>query len=63
MLSYSFVLIFNLIIFSVSALYGPKSDVLVADDKTFKDMVLKDDGIVIVEFFAPWFVPNSHTVL
>lgn len=36
------------------ALYGPKSDVISADDKNFKDEVLKANGIVIVEFYAPW---------
>jgi hypothetical protein len=39
------------------ALYGPKSDViLVNNDKNFKDEVLKFNGVVIVEFFAPWYV-------
>lgn len=37
-----------------SALYGPKSDVIQAGDKDFKDIVLKDKGIVFVEFYAPW---------
>jgi protein disulfide-isomerase A6 len=36
------------------ALYGPRSDVIQANDKTFKQEVLKFDGVVIVEFFAPW---------
>lgn len=38
----------------VSALYSPKSDVIQAGDKDFKDIVLKDKGIVFVEFYAPW---------
>ena len=36
------------------AMYGPKSDVINANDKNFKDEVLKAGGIVIVEFYAPW---------
>lgn len=36
------------------ALYGSKSDVISVDDKSFKDEVLKANGIVIVEFYAPW---------
>ncbi len=36
------------------ALYGPKSDVVVASDKDFTDIVLKSPGVTIVEFFAPW---------
>ena len=39
---------------SVSAIYGPNSDVINANDKNFKDEVLKANGIVIVEFYAPW---------
>jgi protein disulfide-isomerase A6 len=54
------------------ALYGPSSDVVSVNDKNFKNEVLKHDGIVIVEFFAPWcghcknLVPeyeNAATVL
>eukprot|EP00349_Pseudokeronopsis_sp_Brazil_P003227 CAMPEP_0202962658 /NCGR_PEP_ID=MMETSP1396-20130829/6760_1 /ASSEMBLY_ACC=CAM_ASM_000872 /TAXON_ID= /ORGANISM="Pseudokeronopsis sp., Strain Brazil" /LENGTH=446 /DNA_ID=CAMNT_0049683389 /DNA_START=41 /DNA_END=1381 /DNA_ORIENTATION=- len=36
------------------ALYGPKSAVIQAGDNDFKNIVLKDSGIVIVEFYAPW---------
>lgn len=43
-----------LLVTGVSALYGPKSDVINANDKNFKDEVLKAGGIVIVEFYAPW---------
>ena len=43
-----------LFVTSVIALYGPKSDVISANDKNFKEEVLKANGIVIVEFFAPW---------
>lgn len=39
---------------SVIAMYGPKSDVIDANDKNFKDIVLKAGGVVIVEFYAPW---------
>ena len=38
----------------VSAMYGPKSDVINANDKNFKEEVLNAKGIVIVEFYAPW---------
>lgn len=36
------------------ALYGPKSPVIQAGDDDFKNIVLKDSGIVMVEFYAPW---------
>lgn len=36
------------------AVYGPSSDVISATDKTFKKEVLQHNGIVIVEFYAPW---------
>lgn len=36
------------------ALYGPKSDVISATAESFNKEVLKDSGIVIVEFYAPW---------
>ena len=36
------------------AVYGPTSDVVSATDKTFKKEVLQHNGIVIVEFYAPW---------
>jgi protein disulfide-isomerase A6 len=39
---------------NVVALYGPNSDVVIANDKNFKDEVLKYPGIAVVEFFAPW---------
>jgi len=39
---------------SISALYSDKGDVIQATAKDFKDVVLKDKGIVIVEFYAPW---------
>eukprot|EP00596_Hydrurales_sp_CCMP1899_P005398 CAMPEP_0119038054 /NCGR_PEP_ID=MMETSP1177-20130426/6737_1 /TAXON_ID=2985 /ORGANISM="Ochromonas sp, Strain CCMP1899" /LENGTH=432 /DNA_ID=CAMNT_0007000125 /DNA_START=189 /DNA_END=1487 /DNA_ORIENTATION=- len=35
-------------------MYSPKGDVIVGNDKNFKEEVLKSSGIVIVEFFAPW---------
>lgn len=41
-------------IFGILALYGPKSDVVQVGASDFKSQVLKDDGIVIVEFYAPW---------
>lgn len=39
-----------------NAMYSSKSDVVQATDKTFKDEVLNHDGVVIVEFYAPWYV-------
>lgn len=39
---------------NIYALYGPKSDVVQVGANDFKTQVLKDDGIVIVEFYAPW---------
>lgn len=39
---------------SITALYSDKGDVIQATAKDFKDIVLKDKGIVIVEFYAPW---------
>lgn len=44
----------TLLFAAVTALYGPKSDIVQAGDKDFKDEVLKHDGIVLVEFYAPW---------
>ena len=38
----------------VSALYSAKSEVIQATAQDFKDVVLKDKGVVIVEFYAPW---------
>ena len=35
-------------------MYGPKSDVVSATEKSFSAEVLKHKGIVIVEFYAPW---------
>lgn len=46
--------IFAAILAFASAEYGPNSAVISATDKSFKDDVLKHDGIVIVEFYAPW---------
>lgn len=36
------------------ALYSAKSAVIQAGDDDFKNVVLKDSGIVLVEFYAPW---------
>ncbi|KAG5176388.1 protein disulfide isomerase family [Tribonema minus] len=36
------------------ALYSPSSPVVQLDDSNFKDTVLRDDAVWIVEFFAPW---------
>jgi protein disulfide-isomerase A6 len=48
------VFLFLLALSTVSALYSAKSDVVQAGASDFKDIVLKDKGIVIVEFYAPW---------
>ncbi|KAI3928540.1 hypothetical protein MKW98_024141 [Papaver atlanticum] len=39
---------------SASALYGPSSPVLQLTPSNFKSKVLNANGIVLVEFFAPW---------
>lgn len=51
----SFVLLLSLLFSVASALYSAKSDVVIATDKTFRDEVLKFPGVVVVEFFAPWY--------
>lgn len=38
----------------VSALYGPSSPVLQLNPNNFKSKVLNSNGVVLVEFFAPW---------
>ncbi|KAK9133181.1 hypothetical protein Scep_012709 [Stephania cephalantha] len=38
----------------VSALYGPSSPVLQLSPSNFKSKVLNSNGVVLVEFFAPW---------
>lgn len=48
------VFIFLSFLAAVSALYSAKSDVVQAGDNDFKNVVLKDPGIVVVEFYAPW---------
>lgn len=48
------ILLFIVAVSAVSALYGPKSEVIQAGAQDFKDIVLKDKGVVIVEFYAPW---------
>ena len=49
-----FILLAAIFASAAVALYGPKSDVILVNDKNFKDEVLKFNGVVIVEFFAPW---------
>nr|GMD33536.1 protein disulfide isomerase-like 2-3 [Ipomoea batatas] len=39
---------------TVTALYGPSSPVLQLNPSNFKSKVLDSNGIVLVEFFAPW---------
>lgn len=48
------VAVFCLAVPGLYALYGPKSGVIQAGDDDFKNVVLKDSGIVLVEFYAPW---------
>ncbi|KAK3022014.1 hypothetical protein RJ639_045175 [Escallonia herrerae] len=38
----------------VNALYGPSSPVLQLTPSNFKSKVLNSNGVVLVEFFAPW---------
>ncbi|KAL3849020.1 hypothetical protein ACJIZ3_010902 [Penstemon smallii] len=38
----------------VDALYGPSSPVLQLNPNNFKSKVLNSNGVVLVEFFAPW---------
>ncbi|CAM9595691.1 unnamed protein product [Ectocarpus sp. 6 AP-2014] len=35
-------------------MYSSSSDVVQVDDKSFKETVLKSDGVWLVEFYAPW---------
>mmetsp|Transcript_27363 Transcript_27363/g.45896 ORF Transcript_27363/g.45896 Transcript_27363/m.45896 type:complete len:439 (+) Transcript_27363:55-1371(+) len=52
---FGIILVFITVYFTaVSALYGPKSEVVQVGASDFKDVVMKDKGIVIVEFYAPW---------
>ena len=46
------------VISSTYALYASNSDVVQAGANNFKEEVLKHNGVVIVEFFAPWFENN-----
>ncbi|XP_030459577.2 protein disulfide isomerase-like 2-3 [Syzygium oleosum] len=39
---------------SCEALYGPSSPVLQLNPSNFKSKVLNSNGVVLVEFFAPW---------
>jgi protein disulfide-isomerase A6 len=47
-------LVIACVFISTSALYGPKSDVVIVTEKNFQQEVLKSNAVVIVEFFAPW---------
>src|SRR5690348_970516 len=46
-----------------SALYSASSPVLQLDDTSFKSEVLQHDGVVIVEFYAPWVRDESSVRL
>ncbi|PSS05954.1 Protein disulfide isomerase-like [Actinidia chinensis var. chinensis] len=48
-----FLLIFDLSS-PVDALYGPSSPVVQLNPSNFKSKVLNSNGVVLVEFFAPW---------
>ncbi|CAK9184073.1 unnamed protein product [Ilex paraguariensis] len=39
---------------NVNALYGPSSPVIQLNPSNFKSKVLNSNGVVLVEFFAPW---------
>lgn len=54
MMSSIYLLVVTSLLVSITALYSDKGDVIQATAKDFKDVVLKDKGIVIVEFYAPW---------
>ena len=47
-------LLLCMMLISITVLYSDKGDVIQATAKDFKDIVLKDKGIVIVEFYSPW---------
>ena len=49
-------LVLLLALSSVNAIYSAKGDVVQATDKTFNAEVMKHPGVVIVEFYAPWYV-------
>nr|GMC70616.1 protein disulfide isomerase-like 2-3 [Ipomoea batatas]GMC77149.1 protein disulfide isomerase-like 2-3 [Ipomoea batatas] len=42
------------LITTVNALYGPSTPVLQLNPSNFKSKVLNSNGVVLVEFFAPW---------
>ncbi|XP_043689150.1 protein disulfide isomerase-like 2-3 isoform X1 [Telopea speciosissima] len=50
----AFLLLFLQLGGSVCALYGPSSPVLQINPSNFKSKVLNSNGVVLVEFFAPW---------
>ncbi|KAF3775113.1 disulfide-isomerase like 2-2 protein [Nymphaea thermarum] len=58
--STSIIFSFSLLIFLspssrlVAALYGPSSDVVLLSPSNFKSKVFYSNGVVLVEFFAPW---------
>lgn len=50
-----FVMVVVLLMGAAQAMYGKGSKVVSVDsEKAFKDEVLKHDGVVVVEFYAPW---------
>ncbi|OAY35052.1 protein disulfide isomerase-like 2-3 [Manihot esculenta] len=52
-----FLIVLSVLIFASSlcnALYGPSSPVVQLSPSNFKSKVLNSNGVVLVEFFAPW---------
>lgn len=43
-----------LLVSRVNGLYSKSDDVIELTDKNFNQQVLSYDGVVVVEFFAPW---------
>ncbi len=40
------------------ALYGPGDDVVELTPSNWDKRVMQDDGLWIIEFYAPWYVMN-----
>ncbi|XP_027170918.1 protein disulfide isomerase-like 2-3 [Coffea eugenioides] len=51
---FSFILICIELFVGANALYGPSSPVVQLNPSNFKSKVLNSNGVVLVEFFAPW---------
>lgn len=44
------------------ALYSPSDDVYDLTPENFQKMVIDSHFVWIVEFYAPWYVPNTGEV-